>query len=132
MARKGITPIIAIIILLLITIALAASAWTFLSGFLGTQIEKSFFVPIGGAYCVGGTIKVTVVNTGTTTIKASDFIVHSIDDANVVINSTLEIPVRSGILVIDDDNNGNNWSSSTYTVYIGTTASVQQIPVTCA
>jgi len=138
MMRKGITPIIAIIILLLITIALAGAAWTFLSGFLGTQIEKSFFVPTGGAYCTYDSITdsynitVTVANTGTSTIKASDFIVHAIDDNDITIDITLEIPIREGKVAIRSNNISDSWSGQgNRVVYLGTTATVQQIPVTC-
>ncbi len=140
MMRKGITPIIAIIILLLITIALAGAAWTFLSGFLGMQIEKSFFATPGGTYCTYDStndsynITVTVANTGTSTIKASDFIVAAIDDSDVTIDPTLEIKIREGKVAIRSNNNtaGETWSGQgNHVVYIGTTASVQQIPVTC-
>jgi len=64
--RKGITPIISTIVLLLITVALAGAAWVYIGGFMGTYTEKSFTIPTGGAYCDNaGTIHVRVVNTGT-------------------------------------------------------------------
>ncbi len=46
---KGITPIVSIIILLLITIGLAASAYTFLSGFMGGYTKGS--VMVIDSYC---------------------------------------------------------------------------------
>jgi flagellin-like protein len=74
--RKGITPVIAIIILLFITIALAGAAWTYLQGFLFGQIATSFSIPPGGAYCQAGRITVLVQNTAyQTTLTDEDFIV---------------------------------------------------------
>ncbi len=78
--RKGITPIIAIIILLLITIALAGAAWSYLQGFLLSQIAKSFVIPSGGAYCTNGVIKVYVLNTGhDSVLTENDFILAEVD-----------------------------------------------------
>ena len=71
--RKGITPIISTIVLLLITVALAGAAWIYMSGFLNIQMEKSFIIQPGGAYCdVAGFIHVKVVNTGTSAIIPTD------------------------------------------------------------
>lgn len=67
MSRKGITPIIAIIILLLITVALAGTAWVFLQGVITSHIEKTFLVPTGGDFCIDSVIYVHIVNTGYTT-----------------------------------------------------------------
>ena len=50
--KKGITPIIAIIILLMITIGLAALAWTYLSGFLTGYTKTLALVDF---YCTGTT-----------------------------------------------------------------------------
>jgi flagellin-like protein len=60
--KKGITPIIAIIILLLITIGLAATAWTYLSGFLAGYTKSLQLVD---SYCMGATTaNVILRNTG--------------------------------------------------------------------
>lgn len=76
--KKGITPIIAIIILLLITMALAATAWMFLSGFLDTLVGQSFILPPNSAVCsAGGTISVFMTNTGQNAITPNN-------DINVV------------------------------------------------
>ncbi len=67
--RKGITPIISIIILLLITIGLAASAYTFMSGYFGTMTGTSIQAT---GVCVGGTddyALITVTNIGTASIS---------------------------------------------------------------
>jgi flagellin-like protein len=75
MKMKGITPIISIIILLLITIALAATAWTFMSGMM-TSYTRSF--TIVDSYCEAGTttnIKLRYVGTGSDPL--------SLDNCNV-------------------------------------------------
>ena len=69
--RKGITPIVSIIILLLITIGLAASAYTFLSGFLGGYTRGA--VMIVDSYCL--TLNTTVIklrNAGTEEMSLGD------------------------------------------------------------
>ena len=61
--KKGITPIIAIIILLLITIGLAALAWTYLSGFLAGYTKS---ISLVDSYCTGTTTaNVVLRNSGT-------------------------------------------------------------------
>jgi flagellin-like protein len=78
--KKGITPIISIIILLLITIALAGAAWTYMQGFLFSQISKTFIVPTGGAYCTNGIIKIYAHNTGyQSVLSRNDFILVEVD-----------------------------------------------------
>ena len=78
--KKGITPIIAIIVLLLITIALAGVAWTYLQGFLTSQISKTFTVPGGGAFCASGINSIYALNTGyQSSLTTSDFIIAVID-----------------------------------------------------
>lgn len=138
--RKGITPIISIIILLLITVALAGAAWTFLQGFIFPQISKSFLVPDGGSFCSAGRIQVYLVNTGyQSDLTSTDIIVHEINgqDADFSIDFVNDgIPISESGLVIDDSTDANNggqpWESGTYhTVSIGTTSSIQQLSVFC-
>lgn len=64
--KKGITPIIAIIILLLITIGLAATAWTYLSGFLSGYTRSLSLID---SYCTGSsTANIILRNSGTEAI----------------------------------------------------------------
>ncbi|MBI4182039.1 MAG: hypothetical protein HY520_03675 [Candidatus Aenigmarchaeota archaeon] len=81
---RGITPIISIIILLLITVSLAGAAFTFLQGYLFSSISKSFTVPTGGAYCSNSRLTVYVLNTGyQSTLRDTDFSVLVIDGNDV-------------------------------------------------
>jgi flagellin-like protein len=70
--KKGITPIISIIVLLLITVSLAGAAYIFLSGYIlgptGRAVQAS-------GMCLGGTTAyITVTNMGSLPIDISDCI----------------------------------------------------------
>lgn len=72
--RKGITPIIAIIVLLLITVALAGATWTYLSAYWVNLVGKN--VQVMDSYCVAGSNGIILVrNTGTQMIGTGDMIV---------------------------------------------------------
>jgi len=71
MAMKGITPIIAIIVLLLITVALAGVAYSYLNSYMTGLTSKS--IEVRDAFCVGGgTATVIIANVGTTAIATSE------------------------------------------------------------
>ena len=79
--RKGITPIIAIIVLLLITVALAGAAWTYLSGYMTGLTGKSY--DIRDAFCVGGDEAIIMLaNTGTLNISVSEISVIDVSDGS--------------------------------------------------
>jgi len=68
--KKGITPIIAVIILLLITVALAGLAWAFLSGYFTGLTGKT--IAVVDYSCIGGTTaQVIIRNSGTQSITLS-------------------------------------------------------------
>ena len=128
--RKGITPIISIIVLLLITIALAGVAWVYLSGMLGAHIETSFTIPPGAAYCTSGTITVVVTNTGTTTLATADFIVANIDGGAASTNAISLAPKEADTL-ISDDNGGAGWLTGDHVVDVSTAAGALSRTVVC-
>jgi flagellin-like protein len=79
--RKGITPIIAIIILLLITISLAAAAWTFLTGYF-TGLTGNV-IDISTQTCIGGDTAMGIVkNIGSAGIIIGDITVIDKADGN--------------------------------------------------
>lgn len=131
--RKGITPIISIIILLLITVALAGTAWTYMSGFMGTYTEKSFVVPTGGAYCdSSGTFHVRVVNTGTTAILTDDWTNAEVTNNTVTIKLvSSSVTTKGNADFTNTTANGKGQAGKSYTVIIGTVAGIQRIPVVC-
>lgn len=73
--RKGISPIIAILILLLIVVAIAGSAYTYIAGYWTGLTAKG--VEVTSVACSGGTsAAVTLKNIGTESINtANDFTV---------------------------------------------------------
>jgi flagellin-like protein len=72
--RKGITPIIAIIVLLLITVALAGAAWTYLSSFWTGITARN--IEVTDAFCVERkNATVFIRNSGTQSIEVRDITV---------------------------------------------------------
>ena len=68
---KGVTPIIAIIMLLLITVALAGAAWTYLQAYMSALIGKS--IEVTDAFCINGDTAVVLLrNSGTQSFVPSD------------------------------------------------------------
>jgi flagellin-like protein len=81
--RKGITPIIAIIVLLLITVALAGAAWTYLSTYMSGLTGQS--VEVRDYFCVGTDQAVILIaNTGTIDIPTSDITIVDMNTGNPV------------------------------------------------
>jgi len=64
--KKGISTIIAVILMLIITIALAGTAYMFISGMIGTRISQTISADIS---CVNGKIVLIVYNQGTDMIN---------------------------------------------------------------
>ncbi len=137
--KKGITPIISIIILLLITIALAGVAYTFLMGQLFTRIGGSFEIPVGGAFCTNGLITIQVSNTGTTdlhshpTIAANnDFIQSHVDgvDVTAYLEITTITPGQGGT-ILRNYNCTTSCASGPHAVDIGTESLVLHPTVYC-
>ena len=130
MDRKGITPVIAIIVLLFITIALAGAAWTYLQGFLLGQISKTFQIPTNGAYCEGSRIKVYIVNTAyQATLTLDDFILADVDGIPVTLTG-LPLAEGKGAKILDS-NCGGACSSGYHTVNLGTSSTVVHQRVYC-
>jgi len=76
--KKGITPIISIIILLLLTIGLASAAWTYMSGYMSGLMSRA--LDIIPASCIGGTtVTFLVRNIGTDNVGTSGINVMNLD-----------------------------------------------------
>ncbi len=69
---KGISPIIAIIIILLITIAIAGAAYSYISIIWGRTTEG---IQLISSDCSGTTVSLTVRNVGTTALASADITV---------------------------------------------------------
>ncbi|MFH1105756.1 MAG: hypothetical protein V1731_00925 [Candidatus Aenigmatarchaeota archaeon] len=98
---KGITPVIALVMLMLITVGMVGMAYTWFSGMLTGQTEKSISVPPGGIYCyktgANNRINVAVMNSGAqSNLLTSDFTVYSIDGNTCNLNPA--VPNNDGAL----------------------------------
>ncbi len=72
--KKGVTPVIAIIVLLLITVALAGATWTYLSAYWQGIVGKN--IQVMDSYCIRGKEGIILVrNTGTQLIKEAEMTV---------------------------------------------------------
>ncbi|MBL7206373.1 MAG: LamG domain-containing protein [Candidatus Aenigmarchaeota archaeon] len=65
---KAITPVISIIILLVIAIAIAGSAYLFIFGQFNARVENLFDIMHSGSYCRDGNVDIIIKNIGTTTL----------------------------------------------------------------
>jgi flagellin-like protein len=71
---KGITPIISVIILLLITVGLAAAAWTYMGNFFSSITAKTIEVPT--QKCINGNDVMAIIhNMGTESISLTNDVV---------------------------------------------------------
>ncbi|MBI2085525.1 MAG: LamG domain-containing protein [Candidatus Aenigmarchaeota archaeon] len=95
--KKGITPVIALVMLMLVTVGIVGVSAAWFSGVLLTQTKKSISIPAGGAYCSGGEIKVFVLNNGYSAITASDILVAQVD-GNDVLNTPFFGDMKSGLV----------------------------------
>ena len=132
--KKGITPIISIIILLLITIALAGVAYTFLMGQMFTRISGSFDIPTGGAYCTNALITVQVVNTGSATLTDSDFIIVRTNGVPVAPADIQPISIApgEGAVLLNNYNCGGACNTGQNTIELSTQQAAMQKTVYCA
>ena len=71
---KAITPVIAIIVLLLITVAISGAAWTYISGYWSGMVDKQ--IEVTDAFCVGtNQAKIIVRNIGNNPLTTGDITV---------------------------------------------------------
>jgi len=81
---KGITPVIAIIVLLLITVALAGATWTYLNAYWTNLVGKQ--IEITDGFCINSNEAVVFIrNTGTQSfVPADEISVVDIKTGNIV------------------------------------------------
>lgn len=89
---KGITPIISIIVLLLITVSLAGVAYIFLSGYMGGLTGRA--IQVTGTCLGGGSAFITVTNLGNQPISLTGCGAGAVDDVNSSVCGDLTIVRR--------------------------------------
>lgn len=144
MKKKGITPIISIIILLGITVALAGLAWTVLYNYIGGYTEKNFQVDFqNGVYCItvgsNNTIRVYARNTGTSTLIDTDFSIIQIDGKDTDVGFTGSIQSGKAGFIIDaicptslPCDTTTAWAAGSHTIDIATeSGNIKHFVVNC-
>ena len=118
--RKGITPIIAIVILLLITIAIAGVAYTFITGIVTNTAGKT--VQVTGVSCqADGDIVVYFQNVGTDTVSTPN-------------TNSGDVQVKNGICVAGGANCAPSLPGATVTFSAATVTGGQaaNVEIPCA
>ncbi len=136
-SQEGITPVIALVMLLLITVGMVGISYAWSSGMLVGNTEKTFAIPAGGAYCikVGGlnTIFVIVRNTGATSNLVSgiggDFVITRLDGSQLGAQS-FDIP-PSGSATFFNYNCGTGCNSGAHFITISTRNTLAETRVLC-
>ncbi len=152
--RKGITPVIALVMLMLITVGIVGLAYTWFSGLTTSQTEKGIAIPPGGAECYkrGGNNYVSVLlqnNGATSTLTRSDILVATINGLDCTLGSSWTVgtsgeyfppagiapgggaTIMSGRGSAANCANGTTFAAGTYPVIIGTRTNVAQTQVIC-
>ncbi len=97
---KGISPVVASVMLILITIGIIGLFYGWSSGLFGAQIEKVVSIPSGSATCNAGLVTVRVQNMGSTsTLTESDIIVAQIAGKECTKSSLSIAPGQAGVII---------------------------------
>ncbi|MBI2085285.1 MAG: LamG domain-containing protein [Candidatus Aenigmarchaeota archaeon] len=113
---KAITPVIALVMLMLITVGIVGVSAAWFSGFISTSTGKNLIIPAGGAFCTNSEIKVYALNNGNDRISAQDIIVAQID-GNDILNTPFFGDISSGLVgnwKLDEGSGSTTADSSTY------------------
>ena len=81
---KAVTPVIALVMLLLITVGIVGVSYSWFSGTISASTKKAVSIPPGGVYCTGGDIKAFVLNNGDSPVTANDISVADVDGVSVI------------------------------------------------
>ncbi len=111
MELKGITPVIALVMLMLVTVGIAGAAYAWFGGIYDSSTKNFISIPPGGAYCINNKIKVYVLNNGNAQIGANDIVVADVDGNNVINNGLAgywKFDDGSGTVAKDSSGNGND------------------------
>ncbi|GEM_PF-4314933 len=94
--RKGITPVITIIILVFIAIAMVGAFWTFSQTWITGMTSKTFEIPPGGAFCENGLIKVYLLNTAQGPLTSSDIVLAQVNGQTANQGQIYGLPIAQG------------------------------------
>jgi flagellin-like protein len=105
---KGISAVIATLLLLVITIGLAMTAYFYINNMVQRSTAKVITVEPG--YCSGDTITLVITNAGTETINSSDirFVLGSNQNPSVNLNPPTIQPRNTAVATISGAQSGVN------------------------
>ncbi len=129
---RAITPIVSTIILLLIAIALAGTAYVYITGITGPLTSKDFFVVIGSESCIATTrVKLMLVNTGSShqNLENSDIVISTIDGNEATPQPFSIAPGGSEEITIKCST--RTCPLGSHTLKIGTTAGIKSVYLIC-
>ncbi len=147
--KKGITPVIALVMLMLITVGIVGIAYAWFSGLASSQTEKGISIPPGGAKCykIGGLnyVSLLIQNNGATSnivvtqsAATSDLIVLTVNGVDCTTTAAAQniAPGSGGTILTKAGSSANCGSTAafaagTYPVIVGTRSNVAQTQVIC-
>lgn len=129
---KAITPVIALVMLVMITVGITGVAFTWFSGVLSGSSEKVISIPSGGVYCNGPGLVVTVLNLGaSSSIANADIKVFKVDGNDVAPSITGSINPSNAKTVINGYLCGGTCAGAPHDIIVGTSANVVQTRAIC-
>ncbi len=82
--KKGITPVVSIVMLLIIAVAVVGLAYGFISGFFSTVTGKAAIVSGAGSCSTDGHVTITISNVGSDSLETTDMTVVAKSGSNAV------------------------------------------------
>ena len=102
---KGVSTVIATLLMLVITIALAGMAYVYISGFFTTQTQG---IEVVDAYCVGNSVTITIKNIGTRNITQNSITLRRISPTiNTTNFPSTDLPPQNTITITDNCQGAN-------------------------
>ncbi len=97
---KGITPVVATVMLILIAVGIVGIFYGWSSGLFSAQMEKAVNIPPGSATCNDGLVTVRVQNVGSTSTVTDDDIIVAQIKGQECTKETLSIaPGQAGVII---------------------------------
>jgi flagellin-like protein len=132
--QKGITPVVAILVLLLITIAITGSAWIYISTYYGGITSEA--VEITSADCDGKGVQIFLRNIGSGNLNLDEVTVTRLNISGSCWNDTINLSYANNIVIpggagkISDTHcNSTDNVALQYTIIAG--GRVQKVNINC-
>lgn len=121
--KRGITPVISIVLLLMLTIALTGAAYMYISGMFQTKTQG---IDVIDSFCNGGSASWIVRNLGSTDISASSVTILSVDESCTTDPVAVALPAGQQVTLTASCSTGR-----AHTFRLIGPSNVQQLMVIC-